>query len=82
MKTLAASLARHPFVRFAFIGGLGYFVNLAALWLFTHELGLNSYLGGALSIFTAMIFTWRSDRSDAPAMMDSATAAYINCRAA
>jgi putative flippase GtrA len=62
VKTLAASLARHPFVRFAFIGGLGYFVNLAALWLFTRQLGLNSYLGGALSIFTAMIFTWLGNR--------------------
>ena len=55
-------LAGHPFVRFAAVGGAGYFVNLAALWLGTHQLGLNSYLAGALSIFVAMIFTWLGNR--------------------
>jgi putative flippase GtrA len=60
--TTVRYLARHPFVRFAAVGGAGYFVNLAALWLGTHHLGLNSYLAGAFSIFVAMIFTWLGNR--------------------
>ncbi|MDB5738977.1 MAG: GtrA-like protein [Alphaproteobacteria bacterium] len=60
--TTVGYLARHPFVRFAAVGGAGYFVNLAALWLGTHQLGMNSYLAGAFSIFVAMIFTWLGNR--------------------
>lgn len=55
-------LLRHPFVRFAAVGGAGYFVNLAALWLATHELGMGSYEGGGFSILTAMCFTWLGNR--------------------
>ncbi len=55
-------LMRHPFVRFAVVGGAGYFVNLAALWLATHKLGMGSYEGGAFSIVTAMCFTWLGNR--------------------
>ncbi len=60
--TTVRYLARHPFVRFAAVGGAGYFVNLAALWLGTRQLGLNSYLAGAFSIFVAMVFTWLGNR--------------------
>jgi putative flippase GtrA len=60
--TVASYLLRHPFVRFAAVGGAGYFVNLAALWLGTRYLGLNNYEGGVFSIFTAMCFTWLGNR--------------------
>jgi putative flippase GtrA len=60
--TLVSALARHPFVRFAAVGGAGYFVNLGALWLGTRHLGLNSYLAGAFSILVAMVFTWLGNR--------------------
>ena len=60
--TIGSYLLRHPFVRFAAVGGAGYFVNLAALWLATRHLGLNSYLGGAFSILAAMVFTWAGNR--------------------
>jgi putative flippase GtrA len=53
---------RHVFVRFALVGGAGYFVNLAALWLATHHLGFNNYEGGAFSIFVAMCSTWAGNR--------------------
>ena len=60
--TVGAYLYRHPFVRFAAVGGAGYFVNLFMLWLATHELRLDSYMGGAFSIFAAMCFTWLGNR--------------------
>ena len=60
--TAASYLLRHSFVRFAVVGGAGYFVNLAALWLATHRLAMNDYLGGAFSIFVAMCFTWMGNR--------------------
>jgi putative flippase GtrA len=53
---------RHPFVRFAAVGAAGYFVNLAALWLATRQLGMDSYEGGAFSILIAMCFTWLGNR--------------------
>jgi dolichol-phosphate mannosyltransferase len=59
--SLVSYVWRHPFVRFAAVGGAGYFVNLAALWLVTRQ-GLNNYAAGAVSIFTAMIFTWVGNR--------------------
>ena len=60
--TTASYLMRHPFVRFAAVGGAGYFVNLAALWLATRHLGMNNYVGGGFSILTAMVFTWVGNR--------------------
>ncbi len=53
---------RHPFVRFAAVGGAGYFFNLGALWLGTSALRMGSYEGGAFSILTAMCFTWLGNR--------------------
>lgn len=59
---MGSYLLRHPFVRFAGVGGAGYFVNLAALWLATRHLGLNNYVGGGFSILVAMVFTWLGNR--------------------
>ena len=60
--TAAAYLWRHPFVRFAGVGGAGYFVNLALLWLLTKKLGLGDYVAGAASIAGTMVFTWLGNR--------------------
>ena len=60
--TVSAYLLRHPFTRFAAVGGAGYFVNLAILWLSTRYLGLDNYAAGAFSIFSAMCFTWLGNR--------------------
>jgi putative flippase GtrA len=60
--TISSYLLRHSFTRFAAVGGAGYFVNLAALWLATRYLGLDKYAAGAFSIFIAMVFTWLGNR--------------------
>jgi putative flippase GtrA len=60
--TFTSYLLRHPFIRFAAVGGAGYFVNLAALWLATGYLRLDNYAAGAFSIFVAMFFTWLGNR--------------------
>ncbi len=62
MKALAASLARHAFVRFAFIGGLGYFVNAGVLAFNTYVLHLDFEPAIGLSIFVSMCFTWIGNR--------------------
>ena len=60
--TIVSYLLRHSFIRFAVVGGAGYFVNLAVLWLATRYLGLDNYAAGAFSIFIAMCFTWLGNR--------------------
>jgi putative flippase GtrA len=60
--SLASYLWRHPFIRFGVVGGAGYFVNLAALFIATRYFGLGKYPAGAFSIFVAMIFTWLGNR--------------------
>ena len=62
MKALAASLARHPFVRFGFIGGLGYFVNAGVLAFNTYVLHLEFAPAIGLAIFVSMCFTWIGNR--------------------
>jgi putative flippase GtrA len=60
--TLLAQLSRHPFVRFAFIGGLGYVLAIALLAFFTSGLKLEFAAANALTIFLTMIFTWLGNR--------------------
>lgn len=62
MKALAAQLSRHPFVRFAIIGGLGYFVAAGILAFCTDELKLPFAAANAFSIFLSMCFTWLGNR--------------------
>lgn len=51
-----------PFFRFAIVGTLGLFVDLAALWLALHVLGLGPYAGRAFSFACAVTFTWALNR--------------------
>lgn len=55
-------LLRHPFIRFALVGGGGYLVDTAVLAWDTSVLGLDFKTGRALSIFVAMAFTWLGNR--------------------
>lgn len=50
------------FLRFAFVGTLGFVVNEAALWLALRALGLNPYVGGVFSFVVAATFTWWGNR--------------------
>ncbi len=49
------------FLRFALIGGLGFFVDTGALYLL-HEIGLNLYIARFFSFTTAASFTWLGNR--------------------
>jgi hypothetical protein len=60
--TLLARLSRHPFVRFALVGGAGYLVNAAMLALGSHWLHLPVEAALAFAIFIAMCFTWAGNR--------------------
>jgi putative flippase GtrA len=62
MKALAASLARHPFVRFGIIGGFGYVVGTAILAVCSDSLKLEFAAAYAISVFLAMCFTWLGNR--------------------
>ena len=62
MKDLAARLARHPFIRFGFIGGLGYFVAAGILAFCSDVLKLPFAAANAFSIFLSMCFTWAGNR--------------------
>jgi putative flippase GtrA len=58
----ARYLLRHPFIRFALVGGAGYVVNVAMLAFDTDILGLNFEAGNAFAILIAMCFTWLGNR--------------------
>lgn len=62
MKDLVARLARHPFIRFGFIGGLGYVLAVGLLAFFAGVLTLPFAIANALTIFTTMCFTWAGNR--------------------
>ena len=59
---LLARLSRHPFIRFALVGGAGYLVNAAMLALGSHWLHLPVEAALAFAIFVAMCFTWVGNR--------------------
>lgn len=60
--SLVQALARHPFVRFGIIGGLGYFVAAGILAFGSDVLKLPFAAANAFSIFLAMCFTWTGNR--------------------
>ncbi len=62
MKGLVAALSRHAFVRFAVIGGLGYFVAAGILAFASDVLKLDFAAANAFSIFLSMCFTWLGNR--------------------
>ncbi len=62
MNSLIAALSRHAFVRFAIIGGLGYFVAAGILAFCSDVLKLDFAAANAFSIFLSMCFTWLGNR--------------------
>jgi putative flippase GtrA len=59
---MVTALSRHPFVRFAIIGGLGYFVAAGILAFASDVLKLSFAAANAFSIFLSMCFTWLGNR--------------------
>jgi len=62
VNSLVAALSRHAFVRFAIIGGLGYFVAAGILAFCSDVLKLDFAAANAFSIFLSMCFTWLGNR--------------------
>jgi len=60
-KTIRYLLA-HPYMRFAMVGGVGFTVDTGVLAFNTEVLGLHFLLARAISIFTAMMFTYLGNR--------------------
>ena len=57
------ALLRAQFLRFAAVGGAGFFVDEGVLWLFHNAFGLSASLARMVSIFCAMSFTWWGNRT-------------------
>ena len=51
-----------PFLRFAFVGGLGFLVDLAMLWLGLDVLGFDVYSARLVSFAVTVTFTWALNR--------------------
>ncbi len=51
-----------PFLRFAFVGALGFLVDLAMLWVGLDLLGLDVYLARLLCFAVTVTFTWALNR--------------------
>jgi len=60
--TAIARLKESRFLRFAFVGGLGFLVNEAALYFALAVLGFGKYGGGVFSFMVAVTFTWWGNR--------------------
>jgi putative flippase GtrA len=55
-------MALPPFLRFAFVGALGFLVDLAMLWLGLEVLKLGAYTARLLSFALTVTFTWAANR--------------------
>ncbi|MFT3810235.1 MAG: GtrA family protein [Micropepsaceae bacterium] len=51
-----------PFLRFAFVGTLGFFLDLGILIIAIEGLGIGPYWGRALSFAVTVTFTWALNR--------------------
>jgi len=51
------------FLRFAFIGGLGFLVAESVLWLMIHEAHADKYSAWVVSFLCAATFTWWGNRT-------------------
>ena len=56
-------LLRAQFLRFAGVGVAGFLVDEGVLWLMRNLFGLDPFAGRAISILTAMTFTWWGNRT-------------------
>jgi putative flippase GtrA len=63
VRALAGRLARSRFLRFALVGAGGFAVDETVLALMHYGFGLDRYSARAISILTAMTFTWWGNRN-------------------
>ncbi|MDE2133539.1 MAG: GtrA family protein [Alphaproteobacteria bacterium] len=63
MKEILKRLSASRFVRFAVVGGAGYFVDLAILLLMVKAIGIDPYSGRLASFMGAVTFTWWGNRT-------------------
>jgi putative flippase GtrA len=62
-KDFVRTLYRSRFVRFGFVGGLGFFVNEAALVLAQRLLHAGPHFGWFLAFLPSVVFTWWGNRT-------------------
>ena len=55
--TLFERLQSSQFLRFAVVGGIGFFVNEGALYAAIHLLKLNPYMGAIVAFLVTVTFT-------------------------
>jgi putative flippase GtrA len=60
--TLLQRLRDSQFLRFAIVGGLGFFVNEVVLFGALYFLKLNAYTGGIFAFLVTVTFTWGGNR--------------------
>ena len=60
--TLLQRLEASQFLRFAIVGGIGFFVNEAVLYVAIHFLKFDPYLGGIFAFLVTVTFTWGGNR--------------------
>jgi len=60
--TLSERIRDSRFLRFALVGGTGFFVNEAVLFVAIHFLRLGAYAGGIFAFLVTVTFTWWGNR--------------------
>jgi putative flippase GtrA len=64
VKPLVTALARAPiFLRFALVGGAGFFVNAAAFWIALALLHLGEHVAWFFAFVPSVTFTWWGNRT-------------------
>jgi putative flippase GtrA len=61
--TTSLKIIDRQLIRFAAIGGVGLFVDMAALWVALQLIGLNLYTGRLFSFLVTATFTWACNRA-------------------
>jgi putative flippase GtrA len=60
--SLVARIRESRFLRFAFVGGTGFFVNEAVLFVIIKALHVNAYVAGVLAFIFTVTYTWMGNR--------------------
>jgi putative flippase GtrA len=59
---LIARIRDSQFLRFAFVGGTGFFVNEAVLFVIIKALHMNAYAAGVVAFLFTVTYTWFGNR--------------------
>ena len=60
--SLIAQIRESQFLRFALVGGTGFFINEGALFVIIKALHVNAYVAGALAFVFTVTYTWLGNR--------------------